>query len=71
VVGANGKIHLQPVVIGRELGADIELASGVKADDQLIINPSDSLNDGDVVSVVAPKDKDNKPSDKANKGAAS
>ncbi|HTJ96383.1 MAG TPA: efflux RND transporter periplasmic adaptor subunit [Rhodocyclaceae bacterium] len=70
VVDANGKVKLQPVVIGRELGVDIELASGVKVGDQLIINPSDSLNDGDAVSVVAAKDKDAKPADKA-KGAAS
>ena len=64
VVDGNGKVHLQPVTIGRELGIEVELASGVKPGDQLIVNPADSLNDGDVVKVaVADKDKTDKPAD--------
>ena len=54
IVGDDGKVRLQPVVIARELGVDIELASGVTAQDKLIINPADSLNNGDAVSVVTP-----------------
>jgi len=53
VVGAGGKVHLQPVTIGRELGIDVELSSGVTPQDNLIVNPSDSLNEGDVVAVEA------------------
>jgi RND family efflux transporter MFP subunit len=56
LVGADNKVKLQPVVIGRELGTDVELSSGVTEKDRLIVNPSDSLNDGDLVSVVAPKE---------------
>ncbi|HWU98148.1 MAG TPA: efflux RND transporter periplasmic adaptor subunit [Oxalicibacterium sp.] len=51
VVGADGKVHLQPVTIGRELGVQVELSSGVTAADKLIVNPADSLNEGDMVSV--------------------
>ena len=54
IVGDDGKVRLQPVVIARELGVDIELASGVTAQDKLIINPADSLSNGDAVSVITP-----------------
>lgn len=67
----DGKVHLQPVVIGRELGVDVELASGVKAQDKLIINPSDSLSEGDAVSVIVPKDAKPAGSNTASKGKAS
>jgi RND family efflux transporter MFP subunit len=66
VVDANGKVHLQPVKIGRELGQEVELSSGVTANDKLIVNPADSLNEGDVVSVVTPKEEPAKAGDKAN-----
>jgi hypothetical protein len=56
VVGADGKVHLQPVTIARELGVEVEIA-GLKTSDQVIVNPSDSLNDGDVVNVAAAKEK--------------
>jgi RND family efflux transporter MFP subunit len=56
VVDANGKVHLQPVKIGRELGQEVELSTGVTANDRLIVNPADSLNEGDVVSVAASTD---------------
>ncbi|WP_083664453.1 efflux RND transporter periplasmic adaptor subunit [Herminiimonas arsenitoxidans] len=67
----DGKVHLQPVVIGRELGVDVELASGVKAQDKLIINPSDSLSEGDAVSVIVPKDAKPASGNTAPKGKAS
>jgi RND family efflux transporter MFP subunit len=52
VVGTDGKVHLQPVTIGRELGIDVELSSGVTPQDRLIVNPADSLNEGDMVNVA-------------------
>ncbi len=67
IVGADGKVHLQPVTIGRELGVEVELGSGVTADDKLIVNPADSLNEGDMVSVAADEAK---PAEK-KKGSAS
>lgn len=56
IVGADGKVHLQPVSISRELGTTVELGSGVTTQDRLIVNPADSLNEGDVVSVAASED---------------
>jgi multidrug efflux system membrane fusion protein len=62
IVGQDGKVHLQHVKIGRELGIDVELASGVTPQDRLIVNPADSLNEGDMVTVAA-GDASKKPAD--------
>jgi RND family efflux transporter MFP subunit len=63
VVSADGKVRLVPVTIARELGNQIEV-NGLAVEDKVIINPSDSLVDGDSVSIVADKVND-KADDKA------
>jgi hypothetical protein len=40
------------VVIGRDYGAEVEILSGLDATDQLVLNPSDSLENGQVVHVA-------------------
>lgn len=45
--------HVMPVTIGRDYGKTVEIVTGVKAGDVIIINPPDSLADGDEVHVVA------------------
>jgi multidrug efflux pump subunit AcrA (membrane-fusion protein) len=52
-VGADNKVHLRPVRVGRNYGEAIEVLDGVGDKDRLVLNPPDSLNDGDTVSVVA------------------
>lgn len=47
-----GKAVLVPVVIGRDFGNTIELASGVTSSDLVIENPSDSLLSGTPVRVT-------------------
>ncbi len=54
VVGADGKVKLQPISIGRDYGATLEVLGGVSVHDQVIINPSDSLENGQQVRVVTP-----------------
>jgi multidrug efflux system membrane fusion protein len=54
VVDVDGKARLVPVTITRELGNSIEI-NGLKAEDKVIVNPPDSLADGDSVSVVPEK----------------
>jgi len=51
VVGADGKVKLRAVKIGRNLGEVIEILDGVGASDKVVLNPSDSMNDGDTVVV--------------------
>ena len=51
-VDAEGRVSLRPVRIGRDLGDAVEILEGVSERDTLVLNPPDSLADGDVVSVV-------------------
>jgi hypothetical protein len=48
----NGKTVLTDVTPGHDLGAEIEIVAGLNADDQVIINPSDSLVSGQQVQIV-------------------
>jgi RND family efflux transporter MFP subunit len=54
VVDSAGRVRLRPVKVGRNYGETVELLDGVQATDQLVLNPSDSLAEGDQVTVVAP-----------------
>jgi len=51
-VGADDKVLFKTVTIARDLGKEIELASGVAADDRIITAPPDGIADGDQVRVV-------------------
>ena len=54
VVDQNGKVNLRKIVIAQDLGQSLEIESGVEASDKIIINPSDSIADGDHV-LIAPQ----------------
>jgi RND family efflux transporter MFP subunit len=54
-VGPDNKIHLKPVVIGRDFGTKVEIVTGLAANDRLVLNPPDSLSEGDVVKVAVAK----------------
>jgi RND family efflux transporter MFP subunit len=51
-LSANPRVSLQPVVIGRRQGDEVEIVSGVNDDDRLVVEGAGFLNDGDVVRVV-------------------
>ncbi len=55
IVGSNGKVHLQPITIGHDYGTTLEILGGVGVEDSIIINPADSLEEGQKVN-VAPHD---------------
>ena len=46
------KVHLVPVKIGNDMGATVEISSGVKPSDQVIIDPSDSIAEGQQVRIA-------------------
>jgi membrane fusion protein, multidrug efflux system len=52
VVGPDDRVILKTVKIGRDLGRNIELASGLSADDRVITAPPDGVANGDQVRVV-------------------
>jgi RND family efflux transporter MFP subunit len=53
VVGPDNKVHLKAIIIGRDFGTKIEILGGLDANDQVIMNPADSLEDGEEVNVKA------------------
>ena len=53
VVGADGRVELRTINIGKDYGARLEILGGVSGSDQIIINPPDSLEDGQQVTVAA------------------
>jgi RND family efflux transporter MFP subunit len=52
-VGADSKVHLNTVTIGRDYGAIVEILSGVDGQERIILNPPDSILDGATVRVRA------------------
>jgi RND family efflux transporter MFP subunit len=50
-VDSNDKVVLKDVVVGRDLGTEVEIKSGLATDDRLIRSPSDSIATGERVSV--------------------
>jgi RND family efflux transporter MFP subunit len=52
VVDAQGRVHLRTVQLGRNYGETVEVLDGLGATDRLVLNPSDSLAEGDVVVVA-------------------
>jgi RND family efflux transporter MFP subunit len=51
VVGDDQKVHLKAVSIGRDFGTRVEILGGVNPTDQIIVNPADSLEEGQQVRV--------------------
>ncbi len=49
-----GKVVLVPVTIGHDYGSTVEIVSGLKIDDAVILDPPDSLAEGDSVQTVTP-----------------
>jgi membrane fusion protein, multidrug efflux system len=56
-VGSDDKVLFKTVTIARDLGKDIELASGISPEDRVIIAPPDGIADGDRVRVAGAKGK--------------
>jgi RND family efflux transporter MFP subunit len=52
VVGADGKVALHRINIGRDYGTTLEILSGVTLADRIIVNPADSIENGQTVNVV-------------------
>ena len=52
VVGSDNKVQLKKITIGRDFGTTLEVLDGVQPNDTLILNPSDSLEQGQQVQVA-------------------
>ncbi len=53
-VGADDRVALKTVTIARDLGSEIEIGSGLQADDRVIATPPDGIAEGDQVRIADP-----------------
>ena len=51
VVGSDHKVHLKAISIGRDYGTKVEILGGLDPSDQIVVNPADSLEDGQQVNI--------------------
>ena len=51
VVGPDRKVHLKAINIGRDFGAKVEILGGLDPSDQIVLNPADSLEEGQEVNI--------------------
>jgi RND family efflux transporter MFP subunit len=52
VLGKDNRVELRAVKLGRNLGTDVEVLTGLTPQDRVIESPPDSLSTGDLVRVV-------------------
>jgi multidrug efflux system membrane fusion protein len=55
VVGSDGKVELRSINIGRDYGTTLEVLGGISPTDKIVINPADSLENGQQVNVAQPQ----------------
>ena len=51
----NGKVQLVPITIGHDYGNSVEAIAGISTHDAIVVDPSDSLEDGAAVQIAATK----------------
>jgi RND family efflux transporter MFP subunit len=52
VLDAQKQVELRPVKIGRNYGPNVEVLDGLSTSDEIVLNPPDSLSQGDQVAVA-------------------
>lgn len=55
IVGQGNRVKLHNIETGRDSGKTVEVLSGLSADEDIIVNPPDSIADGEIVSVAKPQ----------------
>ena len=54
VLDADKRVRLRAIRIGRNYGESVEVLEGVTRADEVVLNPPDSLAEGDQVAVAPP-----------------
>jgi RND family efflux transporter MFP subunit len=60
-VGADNRVKLKPIQLGRDFGTEIEVLSGIVPGERIIVNPPDSLVDNQLVRVASAKQQSAEP----------
>ena len=45
-------MELVPIILGKDFGTEVEVLSGIRTEDLIILNPADSLTSGAAVRPV-------------------
>jgi len=61
VVAPGGKVHLAPITIERDVGATLQIATGLNGDESVIKIAVPSLLEGDIVEIAQPPAAQSKP----------
>lgn len=48
----NGRVHLQPITIAKDNGATLQVGTGLNPGDQIILDPADSIAEGQPVRIA-------------------
>jgi len=51
-VGPDNKVVLKPITISRDLGREVEIATGLAVEDRIIESPPDGIANGDEVRIA-------------------
>lgn len=51
-VDAQNRVRLRSVTMGRDMGNEVEISAGIDAQERVVVNPPDSLTEGQEVRVV-------------------
>jgi len=68
VIGPGSKVELRHINIGRDYGTTLEILGGLSPSDQVVINPADSLEDGQQVTVAQSAPNEQEPSQPPTQG---
>jgi hypothetical protein len=61
----NHRVILKSISVSRDFGTDVEVRSGIRAGDLVILNPSDSIMNGETVRLASKKKSDKEEENKA------
>jgi RND family efflux transporter MFP subunit len=60
IVSQDGHAHFVPVQVGRDLGTEVEIMTGLKGSERLITNPPDTLTEGQPLRIQSESPKEKK-----------
>ena len=64
VLGPDDKAQMRKITMGRDFGNEVEVTAGISMDDRVIVNPPDSLFEGQQLRLAEPKKDCGKDTDK-------
>jgi hypothetical protein len=51
-VGGDQKVTLKQIMLGHDFGSEVEVVAGLSGDENVIVNPPDSVVDGETVRIA-------------------